>query len=101
MASHFLDHRIGGITDSYATLFVGERFGYEITEKTRMWQSLDYTPALSDFNNYTVNAEVGIETQLVGNLVIRAVFTDSYRGQPAAGRKNNDYKFITSIGYKF
>ncbi len=93
--------KVGGVADDYATIYFGERFGYKITDKTRVWQSADYSPAVDDFNNYTVNFEAGVETQLVGNLVIRAVFTDSYRGQPAAGRESNDYKFITSIGYKF
>jgi putative salt-induced outer membrane protein YdiY len=93
--------KVGGITDEYATLFVGERFGFKITEKTRLWQSAGYTPSIEDFGNYTVNFEAGVETQLVGDLVIRAVFTDSYRSEPAAGRENNDYKFITSVGYKF
>lgn len=93
--------KVGGVTDSYANLVVGERFSYDITKKTKIWQLANYSPSLEDFNNYTVNFELGVETSLVGNLVIRSVFTDSYRGQPAPGRKNNDYKFITSIGYKF
>lgn len=93
--------KVGGVTDSYATLFVGERFGWKISEKTRVWQSAGYSPSVEDFNNYTINFEAGVETQLVGDLVLRAVFSDSYRGQPAPGRESNDYKFITSIGYKF
>jgi putative salt-induced outer membrane protein len=93
--------KVGGITDSYATIVIAERFSYQISEKTRLWQSANYTPSLENFDNYTVNAEVGVETQLVGNLSIRSVFSNSYRSQPAAGRDSNDYKFITSLAYNF
>jgi len=93
--------KVGGITDSYATIIIAERFNYQISEKTRLWQSANYTPSLEKFDNYTVYAEVGVETQLVGNLSIRSVFSDSYRSQPAAGRESNDYKFITSLAYNF
>ena len=93
--------KVGGVTDQYATIYAGQRFSWQINEKTRLWQSVDFTPEISDFGNYVVNGEIGVETSLIENLALRAIFTDSYRSNPAAGRKNNDYKFITSIAYKF
>jgi hypothetical protein len=55
------------------------------------------------FNNYILNAEVGVEAALnkSSNLSLRSVLQDAYVNIPAPNRLKNDLKLITSLVYKF
>lgn len=93
--------KLGGASDEYATLHLGERFTWEVNERARLWQSLGYDPQVDDFNNYLLTAEIGFETDIVTNLSLRVVALDKFRNQPAPGRTQNDLQLITGIAYKF
>ena len=67
----------------------------------KLWQSLEFLPAVEDFSDYVVNAEVGIDTSLTKKLSLRTFVQDSYDSTPAAGRKKNDVKLVVGIAYKF
>jgi hypothetical protein len=64
---------------------------------------VEFLPQVDNWNNYIVNAEIGVEAKLTkGNkLSLRSLIDDSYVNLPAAGRLKNDIKFITSIVYNF
>ena len=53
------------------------------------------------FQNYIINAEVGLETTLSAKLSLQNIIQDSYHSEPAAGRKKNDFKLIAALRYKF
>jgi putative salt-induced outer membrane protein YdiY len=55
------------------------------------------------FNNYVINAEIGIEADLTKkkDLTLRAFLQDTYNNEPAAGREKNDARLVTAIAYKF
>ena len=93
--------RLGGENYSYWTLRVGEKFGWQVNERARLWQRLDYSPQTDDLSDYVVNAEVGFETDITKRLGLRVVALDTYRSEPAPGREANDFKLITGISYKF
>jgi len=87
----------------FATLRLSEKFDYNIGPHSKAWETADILPQVDDFNNYIVNAEVGIEAGLnkKNNLALRAVLDDNYNNVPAAAHLKNDVKLITSIVYKF
>lgn len=91
----------GGLIHNYATLRFGERFEQKLSSHARLWQSLEYVPEVEDFNNYTANAELGVEADLTKKLKLRSFLQDSYVSQPAAGRKNNDIKLVAGVAYTF
>lgn len=95
--------RLGNTESTYLTLRVGERFEYKLSDRARLWQSLEYLPQVDRFSNYLVNAEVGIEADLTKDkkLSLRTFLQDSYRHEPAPGRKQNDMKLVSAIAYKF
>ena len=97
----FVTERVGGENANYATIYAAEKFTWKISEKSRLWQSLDYSPQISELENSVTNFELGVGSKLTDSLELRAVLTDTYRTQPAAGRENNDLKFVTAIGYTF
>jgi putative salt-induced outer membrane protein YdiY len=93
--------KVGGETDVYAALRLAERFEHKFSDRAKVWQSLEFLPQIDDFENYIINAELGAEAALNDSLSLRAVLQDTYDNQPAAGRKHNDLKLLTSIVYKF
>jgi putative salt-induced outer membrane protein len=87
--------------EDYATLRLSERFEYKISDRARFWQFAEYLPAFEDFSNYTLNAEAGVEADLTTKLSLRLVAQDTYRSEPAPGRKQNDFKLLAGLNYKF
>ena len=91
----------GRESDFYTALRVAERFEHKFNDRTKIWQSAEYLPQIDRFSNYTLNFEAGISTAMSSHLDLRMVFTDSYRNEPAFGRKRNDIKLVAGVGYKF
>jgi putative salt-induced outer membrane protein YdiY len=99
----FITEKLGDQTSSYATLRIAEKSHYRISEHAKAWESIEYLPQVDEFDNYIVDAEVGIEAGLnkSNKLALRTVLDDSYDNVPAAGRLKNDLKLIAGITYKF
>lgn len=97
----FVLEKKGGNSDTYMTLRAAERFEHKFNENVKLWQSLEYTPQVDDFDNFQVVAELGIEAKLSKALSLRTYIQDTYVNKPAAGRKDNDAKLVTAIAYKF
>jgi putative salt-induced outer membrane protein len=97
----YVFQRLGAASDSYATLRVGDRFSYKISKSARIWQSAEFIPEVSDFGNYIIAAELGVEAQLTEKMSLRSVLQDDYTAKPALGRQANDIRLITGVNYKF
>jgi putative salt-induced outer membrane protein YdiY len=93
----------GDETTSYNSLRVGEKFHQALSDRARLWQSLEWSPQVDQFNNYVINGELGIEADLTKDkkLALRSYVTDSFVNEPAPGRKQNDLTWVTAIAYKF
>jgi putative salt-induced outer membrane protein YdiY len=91
----------GNEETTYIALRVAERFEHQLNDRVRLWQSLEWLPQVDDFDNWILNAEVGVETQLTERLSLRVFAQDTYDNQPAAGRQENDLKMVTAVAYKF
>jgi putative salt-induced outer membrane protein YdiY len=85
----------------YFMLRLAEKFEHKFNDKTKLWQSFEVLPEIEDFDNYILNAELGVETQLVQKLALRSYVQDTYDNEPAPGRKKNDIKLVTALVYKF
>lgn len=97
----FIYEKLGGHEHRYMSLRLGEKLQHSFTEKTRLWQSLELLPQVDRLDNYILNGEIGIETDLTKKLSLRTYLQDSYDNQPAPGRKKNDLKLVTAVAYKF
>jgi putative salt-induced outer membrane protein YdiY len=97
----FVIEKQGGDARSYLTLRLAERFEHKVKNGARIWQSAEILPEVEDFDNYLVNAELGVEAPLTRTLALRAVLQDTYDHEPAPGREKNDLKLITSLAWKF
>lgn len=97
----FVYEKVGGITDHYMSLRVAESAKYQISERARLWQKLEYVPQVDYFENYLVIAEIGIDSDLTEKLGMRFTIQDVFDNQPALGRKSNDLRVVSSLRYKF
>ena len=97
----FVYEKVGGITDHYLSLRAAEAAKYQISERARLWQKLEYIPQVDHFENYLVIAEIGIDSDLTEKLGMRFTIQDVFDNEPAAGRKSNDLRVVSSLRYKF
>ncbi len=93
--------RLGSKDDTYATLRLAERFERKFKDRARIWQTVEILPQVDNFNNYLVNAEIGIESPLFRQLSLQTFVVDNYNNQPASGRQKNDVKLVSGLKYKF
>jgi putative salt-induced outer membrane protein YdiY len=88
--------------ETYLGARFGERFEYQLTATTKIWQSCEYIPRVDDWvNSYLINNEVGIDTAINKHWSLRVVFQDFYNSLPAVGRKENDLRLMAGTAYKF
>jgi putative salt-induced outer membrane protein YdiY len=85
----------------YLGIRAGERFEHKFKSGARVWQSADITPEVENWENYVVNAEIGVEAPITKPLAARVVLQDTYDHQPSPGREKNDLKLIAGLAYKF
>jgi len=93
--------RLDGEEDNYLALRLAEKFNFKINDRARIWQSVEFLPQVDDFDNFLLNAEIGIEADLTESFSLRSFIQDTYDNEPAPGRDENDLKWVTAIAYKF
>jgi putative salt-induced outer membrane protein len=99
----FVAQKLGDVSHDYFTLRLAEKFHQALSDRARIWQTVELLPEVDHFNNYIVNFEIGIEADLTADkrFTLRAYLQDTYNNEPAIGRKKNDAKLVTALGYKF
>ncbi len=97
----FIYEKRGGDTKGYMGLRAAERFEHKFNDRARLWQTAEYIPQVDDFDNYLVNAELGVDTKITKSISLRVVLQDNYVNRPAPGRKSNDVKLIAGVAYSF
>ena len=96
-----ITERLGHASDTYATLRLGQKFERKFNSQVRFWESIEYLPEVDLWDKYSVNAELGVETAITKSFSLKTFLQDNYVNLPAAGRKDNDFKLVSGITYKF
>ena len=100
--SLIMEHLKGESSRAYWAARLAERFEYQLTASTKVWESLEYLPKVDDWTrDYLLNFEAGIDTAVNKHWSLRVVFQDQYASLPAAGREKNDLRLIAGTAYKF
>src|SRR5262249_16813843 len=97
----YIYEKQGGDENSYFALRLGERFEHKFKTGAKLWQMVDWSPQVDDFDNWILNAEAGISAPITKSLDVRLVASDTYDNQPAAGRLKNDFKLVAGVGFRF
>ncbi|MDD5521851.1 MAG: DUF481 domain-containing protein [Kiritimatiellae bacterium] len=88
-------------TENIAALRVSERYDLKISQTSKLWQSIEYMPALNDFNRFLMNAEMGLEAAINTSMSLRVVAQDKYNSEPPEEKEKNDLLMITGVAFKF
>lgn len=89
------------VEDDYVALRVGQNYKRTLSKTSRAWQSVEWLPSFDDFSgNYLLNAEIGIESDVVEGVSLRLVAKDAYDSEPAAGREDNDLSLVAGLGIR-
>jgi len=91
----------GGEENTFFTIRLAERFEHKLSKTARIWQSLEFLPEIGDWDNYIINAEVGIEVAINTTWSLKSYIQDTYDHEPAPGRLKNDLKLVTALAYTF
>ena len=96
------EHLKGEEAHGYWAARLAERFNYQLTATTKVWEMLEYLPKVDQWaDNYLLNLEVGIDTAITKHWSLRIVLQDQYASQPAPGKKDNDVRLIAGTAYTF
>lgn len=94
--------RLGDDDNNYVTLRLAERFEHKFTENNaRVWESVEFLPQINDFNNFVVNAEVGLEAAVYKKISLQVYLQDNFVNEPAPERQQNDLRIVSGLKYKF
>ena len=100
--SAVLEKYSGQAQDNYIGIRFAERFEHKLTDTTKIWEAVSYTPQVDDWiNNYVIVAELGIDTAITKKWSLRVVLQDTYVNEPAIGREPNDLRLIAGTAYQF
>lgn len=87
--------------NNYFTVRFGEKFTHNFNDKVRFLEQADLTPKVDEWSNYVFNIQATLEADLTTKLSARLTAQDTYRSDPAPGRKENDLRILAGIAYKF
>jgi putative salt-induced outer membrane protein len=100
--SSYVNQRLGDVDDNYATLRLAERFEHKFKNfGARVWENAEILPQVNKFDNYVVNAEIGIEAALNAHFSLKTFLVDNFNNEPAKGSEKNDVKLVSGVSYKF
>lgn len=92
--------KIAGESEYYTMARAAERIEYVFSTGAKVWEEVEYMPALDDGDKYLVNAEAGIESPVSENLSLQIVVKDTYNSLPGEGNEYNDVKLLCGIRVK-
>ncbi len=76
------------IRDDYWGIRCGERYTLQVSETAKLWQSAEYLPNADDFDQYLINAEIGMEAVVTKLISLRLVLQDGYNS--TCGRRGGE-----------
>lgn len=97
----YLREKVGGATDDYAVFRFAQMYERDLSENASVWQNIEILPESDDFENYLLNAEIGAQAKINGNLSLRVVLTQRYDSTPADGNEYSDWSLVSGISYRF
>jgi putative salt-induced outer membrane protein YdiY len=96
----YLMEDIAGESGEELVYRLAQNYDRALSENARVWQKLEYLPEVEDASAYLLNAEIGAEAKLNGNLSLRTVLVNRYDSEPAADSKKNDLSLLAGVSLR-
>lgn len=93
----YLVEKVADIENDGVTLRFAERYNRAISDTSKIFQSLEYIPEVEDFEDFLLNFNIGIETEIAGGYSVRVALKDRYDNTPAEGFDENDLNLVVGI----
>lgn len=88
--------------DSYFALRFGEKFEHKLSDVTKLWQTLEYIPAVKDWpERDLINFEIGISTKIINNWDLQVKYQVNYDNGAPYGKEPTDTRLIAQTTYTF
>ncbi|MGH7942991.1 MAG: DUF481 domain-containing protein [Limisphaerales bacterium] len=99
----YISQSIGSSKQNFVALRVAEKFSYQLTSLTRLWENAEIDPDLQNTKSYIVTSEIGVAADITPDksLSLNVFLDDDFQSQPAQGREKNDAKIVAAVDYKF
>lgn len=95
----YIFEKVAEVEDDYAALRLAQNFSRQVSETAKIFESVEYLPEIEDFDNYLLNAEVGIEAAINSSASIRVSVKNKYDSTPGAGLEHNDVALIAALSF--
>lgn len=95
----YLHENVADVEKAIVTIRTAQRYTYRFNKTARLWQALEYLPESASWQDYLINAEVGIEAALSSKLSLRVVAQDKLDKTPAPGKEQNDLSVIAGVRF--
>jgi len=96
--SHVFEE-VGEIKNNYWAYRVAERFEWDLSESSKVFQSAVATLSAEDEDDSLFDMEAGVEAFLTNTLALTLRAKDMYDNLPAAGKKRNDFSLVSGLKY--
>lgn len=92
--------KIDGEKEYYTMLRAGQKMEKTFEKGAKIFETVEYLPALNDSDKYLVNGEAGVESPLSDRLSLRVVFRDKYNSLPGDDNEKNDISLNVGVRVK-
>ncbi|YCM42266.1 DUF481 domain-containing protein [Verrucomicrobiaceae bacterium 227] len=89
----------GGLSDSFSTVRFAQHFKHQFSEHTKLWQSITFGPRSSDYSDYLLRGEIGLDLRVSENWSVRTSLRHQIDSTPAAGRQKDDTTLLMGFAY--
>ena len=90
-----------GESDSFPTLRLAERFEYQFSPMSKIWQTLGWTPRADDPGDSILELEAGIETRITRKVSLRTFVRHRMDDTPGDGNEKSDTALLLGVVYDF
>jgi putative salt-induced outer membrane protein YdiY len=97
VAPSYVWEEVADVFDGYFAIRFAERATWLFSTASKAWQSVEYLPKASDFNDYLLSGEVGVEAPLSAGINLRLVLQDKYDNTPGADMERNDLALVAGV----
>ena len=89
----------GGISDSFSTVRFAQHFKHQFNDHTKLWQNITFGPRASDYSDYLLRGEIGLDLRVSENWALRTSLRHQIDSTPAAGRQKDDTTLLMGFAY--
>jgi putative salt-induced outer membrane protein YdiY len=93
----YVFEEVGDVEDDYLAPRVAERFEWDITTSSKLFQAVEFLFDINDSENTIINSEAGLEASIATNLALVFSVRSRFDNEPADGRERNDMFYTSAI----